>query len=140
MNIVYYQRPKTFSSYQLVSVILAILAISVVVVGALGTVFMRQEIMKKAERLKGFEITLDKLERRSHYLAAKIAQVHTPEYLVRRASADLKVPQKNQIVWVKPNGAASTAQIGTSDAFAHSLELALIETTHSPVNSINKLR
>ncbi len=136
MNIVYYQNPKHKNPYRFFCIILGFFIVTLTVVGALGTVFFRQEVMKKADQVKTLEVSLDKVERRNNYLAAKIAQVHTPEYLVGRASSTLSTPQKGQVVWIKADGTPTQIKPSRTDAFSHTLELALIES--KPAHPIQK--
>jgi hypothetical protein len=70
--------------------------------GALGVVWLRQQISRTAENCIAKEKELAVLQRRNIYLQSTIAQVHNPEYLKERVGGKLSVPSKKQIVWVNP--------------------------------------
>lgn len=70
--------------------------------GALGVVWLRQQISRTAESCMVKEKELVVLQRKNIYLQSAIAQVHNPEYLKERVEGKLSVPSKNQIVWVNP--------------------------------------
>ena len=72
--------------------------------GALGVVWLRQQISLSADACTDLEKSLLQAQRRSTYLQSKIAEVHNPDYLKDNIGSKLSMPSKNQIVWVKdPN-------------------------------------
>ena len=82
--------------------------------GALGVVWMRQQISSTAEICSQKERELVVLQRRQVSIQSKIAEVHNPESLKLRVGTKLSVPSKKQIVWVRPSNtkvqlAANTA-------------------------------
>lgn len=70
--------------------------------GALGVVWLRQQISRTAESCMEKEKELVILQRKNIYLQSAIAHVHNPEYLKERVGGKLSVPSKKQIVWVNP--------------------------------------
>lgn len=70
--------------------------------GALGVVWLRQQISRTADSCMIKEKELVVLQRKNIYLQSAIAQVHNPEYLKDRVGGKLSMPSKKQIVWVDP--------------------------------------
>lgn len=70
--------------------------------GALGVVWLRQQISRTAESCMAKEKELIVMQRKNIYLQSAIAQVHNPEYLKERVGSKLSVPIKKQIVWINP--------------------------------------
>lgn len=126
MNVVYYQRPKPVPTFKWAALVAGMVLLVCCVAGALGTVFVRQGIMNAACDVKKFETELCNMQRRSNYLASKIATAHSPEYLVHRASKALSLPKKDHIVWVRPGTAGRSSGVSeTSDAvLAQNVKLA----------------
>lgn len=87
---------------------LGLVALSLVVfllstAGALGIVWLRQQISKTAESCLEKEKELIILERKNVHLRSKIAHMHNPEYLKEKLTAKLTQPSKKQIVWMDTN-------------------------------------
>lgn len=68
--------------------------------GALGVVWLRQQISRTAESCMIKEKELVVLQRKNIYLQSAIAHVHNPEHLKDRVGRKLSMPTKKQIVWV----------------------------------------
>ena len=105
--------------------------------GALGIVWMRQQIAGVGARVQHLESSMAEVERRNRYLDAKIAAVHQPEYLARRVSARLAPPVKQQIIWLEVRNreqVAESSRPGSLNPLNVSLDLALLESLARPVN------
>lgn len=68
--------------------------------GALGLVWLRQQISRTAKSCIAKEKELAIIQRKNVYLHSIIAQVHNPEYLKERLESKLALPCKKQIVWM----------------------------------------
>ena len=90
-------------SMKLGLVMLSLLVFLMSTGGALGVVWMRQQISSTAETCSKKERELVVLQRRQISIESKIAEVHNPESLKLRVGAKLSVPSKKQIVWVQPH-------------------------------------
>lgn len=69
-------------------------------IGALGVVWMRQQVAGVAYRVQSLEQSLVEVDRKNRSLDAKIAAAHHPQYLKHRVGATLSTPSNRQIVWV----------------------------------------
>ena len=105
--------------------------------GALGIVWMRQQIAGVGARVQHLESSMAEVERRNRYLDAKIAAVHQPEYLARRVSARLAPPVKHQIIWLEPRNpqqVVAFSRPASLNPLNVSLDLALLQPLARPVN------
>lgn len=91
-------RPSALSPLNLA--LLGIL-LAVSLFGGLSLVWIQQQIGETAGRIEGQERELRDLERRNQYLAARIAEEHRPDVLIRRAGTALKMPATRQVVRVE---------------------------------------
>lgn len=73
--------------------------------GALGIVWLRQQISRTAECCLEKERELAIIERKNVHLRSKIAHIHNPEYLKEKMNSKLMQPSKKQIVWVNTDEA-----------------------------------
>ena len=78
------------------------LIVGVATIGSLSLIWMRQQVSHSAYRIKSLERSLSKLERKNNYLDSRIATIHNPNSLKRLANDFLRIPRKQQIVWVSP--------------------------------------
>lgn len=90
---------------QLGLVVLSLIVFLFITGGALGVVWLRQQISRTAERCIAKEKELVIVQRKNAYLRTTIAQVHNPEYLKERLGAKLMVPSNKQIVWMNSDEA-----------------------------------
>lgn len=90
---------------QLGLVVLSLLIFLFITGGALGVVWLRQQISRTAERCIAKEKELVIVQRKNAYLHTAIAQVHNPEYLKERLDSKLMVPSTKQIVWMNSDEA-----------------------------------
>ena len=84
-----------------------VLMLSLCAFGGAGLVWFRQEIAESAQRIRADETQIAELERRLRYFESKIAGVHQPEYLKRRAvefGINLDRPDGSQVVRMTLNG------------------------------------
>lgn len=86
--------------FKLGLVFISLLVFSLSTGGALGVVWLKQQISQIAESCIGKEQELIVLHRKNIYLRSTIAQVHNPEYLKERIGAKVALPNKKQIVWM----------------------------------------
>lgn len=68
--------------------------------GALGVVWLKQQISRTAESCMMKEKELVVLQRTHIYLQSAIAQVHNPDHLKAQVANRLSMPSKKQIVWM----------------------------------------
>jgi len=80
---------------------LGLLVFLVVTAGALGVVWIRQQISTTAKSSIALEKAVIEVQRKQNRLDAKIAQIHNPDYLKKKIGARLVLPKKEQVVWVK---------------------------------------
>lgn len=93
---------RNLRGFKLSLVFFSLLVFLVSTAGALGVVWLRQQISRTADNCMTKEKELAVLQRRNTYLQSSIAQVHNPEYLKEQAGSKLSVPSKKQVVWVNP--------------------------------------
>lgn len=91
-------RPSALSPVNL-ALLGVLLAVSLF--GGLSLVWIQQQIGETASRIESQERELRDLERRSQYLAARIAEEQRPDVLLRRAGTTLKIPSTRQVVRVE---------------------------------------
>ncbi len=99
--------------------------------GALGIVWMRQQIAGVAYRVKSLEHSLTEVDRKNRYLDAEIAATHHPQYLKRRVAATLRPPVDRQIVWISAQELRPFKGYLSEKPFNVSLDLALIDSPAS---------
>lgn len=68
--------------------------------GALGLVWLRQQISRTAKSCIAKEKEIAIAQRKNSYLHSKIAQIHNPEYLKEQLESKFALPCKKQIVWM----------------------------------------
>lgn len=90
----------SLSFYRFTAFILGFMILGISTVGALGIVWMRQQISQTAYVNNQLERNLKDIERDNNNLAAQIARVHNPEYLTSRMSPDLRPTREQQVVWM----------------------------------------
>lgn len=95
--------------------------------GALGVVYFKQQISRSASDLKHLEQSLKEIERKDTFLASKIAQAHSPEFLKKHARFALRPPQDKQVVW----GTLASTRSGGDDVlpqpFVVTFDLAFLD-------------
>lgn len=69
--------------------------------GALGIVWLRQQISRTANDCILKEKELMALHRKNGYLQSMIAQMHNPQYLREKVGSKMALPNKQQVVWMK---------------------------------------
>lgn len=122
--------------YSTVGLIVAIILIAAV--GGLGILWLRQQITVTASAIKEKETQIAAFERKIRHLDSRIASVHHPDSLRRRAEAlglQLQAPTAKQVVRLDPtpsqrllNTGATYVAEGTEPLFI-SFDLALMEGT-----------
>lgn len=95
---------RELNLYKFSSLTLGVLILVVSAAGALGLVWMRQQITETAERTVQLEKEIIVVERESTRLAAQIARAHQPERLLARASAELQPTHPGRVVWMPVSG------------------------------------
>lgn len=96
---------NTSTPYLRPLILLATLLVFVCVGGGMSLVWLRTEIAASAERTRTIESELARIERLDRALAAKIAAVHAPAYLIERSrqmGLPLQPPNPGQIVRLAP--------------------------------------
>ncbi|WOO43545.1 hypothetical protein [Rubellicoccus peritrichatus] len=96
---------RELNLYRFSALALGVLIMAVSAAGALGLVWMRQQISNSAKVTATIEKELHVVERENVRLATHIAKAHNPEVLVARASSDLKPRSSAQVVWMPATGA-----------------------------------
>ena len=108
-------------------VVLFVLALLLSSAGALGVVYLKQQISRSASDRKHLEQDLRELERKDTFLVSKIAQAHSPEFLKKHAKLALGPPQEQQVVW----GTLESTRSGRDDVlpqpFVVTFDLALLD-------------
>lgn len=132
---------RELNLYRFSTLALGVLIMVVSAGGALGLVWMRQQISNSAQVTANLEKELHVVERESVRLAAHVAKAHQPENLLARVSSDLKPRSAGQIVWMPATGAfpetfiAETRQRNpaavSESPLAISFDLALLNTRSS---------
>lgn len=89
---------KKFFQLGLVALSLVIFLLSTA--GALGIVWLRQQISQTAESCLEKEKELAVLQRKNAHLRSTIAQMHNPEFLIEKLNSKLVQPNQKQIVWM----------------------------------------
>jgi len=81
-------------------VVLSLVIFLLSTVGALGIVWLRQQISRTAERCIETEKELAIILRKNVCMRSTIAQMHNPEYLKEKLNSKLGLPSEKQIVWM----------------------------------------
>lgn len=68
--------------------------------GALAVVWVRGQTSSSAERVLILEKQLLSVEHKIAHLEARVAAIHSPEYLKSRIGDGLRQPRQTQIVWM----------------------------------------
>ena len=129
--------------YQIVGAL--ILLILTFAVGGSSILWLRQQVAATAANTQRLQRELAQVQRRQQFLDNKIAEVHSPEVLLRRASQaglKLQAPKPLQVVRLTPPRVtpAKTVQPSsrslvaptTQEPFKRSLDLAILETPPKP--------
>ncbi len=119
--------------WKLACLAVAVLLFCVVGGGAFTLVWMRQEVARSAQTLKGFERELAEARRIDAHLQARIAQEQQPEALKRRSAANLLVPGNRQFVYVAPAQVLRTRAEFNYQPIELSIEIAYNPTTNTTV-------
>lgn len=124
------KNPSSF--YPIVGLMAGILLVSAI--GGLGIVWLRQQITLSAARAKDYENEINALDRKIRHLDTRIASVHHPESLRRRAEAlglQLGQPVAKQVVRLpaKPGQLNKPAEGLPDDPLFVSLDMALLESS-----------
>lgn len=126
--------PRQDYFYATVGLIVAILLCAAV--GGLGILWLRQQITVTAAGIKEKETQITAFERKIRHLDSRIASVHHPDSLRRRAEAlglQLQAPNAKQVVRLDPtpsqrlNAGNPTYVAGETEPLFVSFDLALME-------------
>lgn len=125
--------PRTSSDKFSLTFILGLATLIVSAMGALGVVWVRQQVATTAEQTKQLEQRLAKMERKHQYLGSRIAEVHQPSYLKARVAGKLDLPNESAVIWAdvpsKTHLAKATpTQKPFIEPFTLSLDLAFLAT------------
>lgn len=128
-------RKNTLYFYQIVGLI--VLVVVLIAGGGLGIVWMRSQIEDTARNTVRVQREIAETNRKLQYLDNKIAEVHSPDYLVRRATElglAMQPPKPPQVLRMRPMApqpAAETNPAETRDPFIQSFDLAVMEPVRS---------
>ena len=82
------------------AVTLLTMTLLITLMGALGVVWMRQQITRSADKIKYYEMELQEIDRKKAFVDTRIAKAHSPENLIQRLGNRLVAPKSRQVVWV----------------------------------------
>ncbi len=128
--------PKLGQDYFYATVGLIVAIILIAAVGGLGVLWLRQKITVTAADIKEKETQITAFERKIRHLDSRIASVHHPDSLRRRAEAlglQLQPPTAKQVVRLDPtpsqrlNANSQTYVAGETEPLFVSFDLALME-------------
>ena len=108
-----------------------LLLVLISAIGALGVVWMRQQVAGAAYRVKSLEQSLIEVDRKTRSLDAKIAAAHHPQYLKSRVGVTLNPPNDHQIVWVSTEDLHPSKERLLRQPFNVSLDLAFMDASNA---------
>lgn len=89
------------ASYRMAMGVLALLLALAVTAGALSVSWLRQSISWSAQESARLEREIERQRQDNENLAARVARIHSPEYLVRHMPAGLRPTADAQVCWLR---------------------------------------
>ena len=93
--------------------------------GALGVVWLRQQISLSAYHCQELEQRVLEFKRKNDFLTAKIAEAHNPDFLKAHLKEQLSVPKHDQVVWADLRVEPFSKNIQDNQPFVLAFNLAL---------------
>ncbi|MDX2109468.1 MAG: hypothetical protein SFY80_04425 [Verrucomicrobiota bacterium] len=130
--------PRKHTSYFYYIVALVVLILVVSAGGGLAIVYLRQQITLSAAKTKETETEITSLDRKIQHLDTRIAAVHHPDSLRRRAESlglTLTQPAAKQVVRMEATASQRTwpAEADQPEPLMVSFDLALMDPSLAPV-------
>ncbi len=101
-----HQLNNTLRRYRWLTGLLAAMVVLMTVGGALGISLLRQGISHTASDCLRLEGELNKQKRENADLAARIATVHSPDFLIANMPDGLRPTRDEQVLWLRLNAPA----------------------------------
>ena len=120
-------QPKLTAQTRHRTVLLVLLIGAVILIGALSTVWLQQQMTRSAESGRELEAKLAETVRKIRTLDERIATLHQPVTLQSRINGKLRPSMENQVVWVRERALPGERAYAVSEPYEVSMDLAFID-------------
>lgn len=112
-------------------IILALIMLLLLATGAIGVIWIRQQISVSAHHCQALERDITEFKRKNDFLDTKIAQAHNPEFLKAHLQEPLGIPARDQVVYANLRMEPFSPRIEDNQPFVLAFNLALTGDTQN---------